>query len=314
MAATVAVPAIIESFREHVIIAADGVRLACREYGSRAADHTVILLHGLCLNQTTWSRQINELLRQWRSGIRIISFDYRGHGKSQAAPVRSYTIDQVADDIAHVLTVLDVAGHVVLAGHSMGGMAALTFQARAAERRPVDAAGLVLAASSAGGLAERGLGRLLTTPALGLLAESAAHLPHRLTHDTVRALARPAWRALSRATGFGPAELASLTETTADALASTTLAAAIGFLRSLRGYDQVGGLSTITAKTIVISGGQDLLTPAHHADALIAGIPRATHICVPAAGHMLLHDAAQTVTDAINTAISSSTVPAPRGA
>lgn len=129
----------------------------------------------------------------------------------------------------------------------------------------------------------------------------------------MRALAGPACRALSRATGFGPAELANLTETSADALASTTLSAAIGFLRSLRGYDQFGVLSTITAETIVISAEKDLLIPAHHADALIAGIPRATHICAPAAGHMLLHDAAQTVTDAINTAISSTT-PAPRGA
>jgi pimeloyl-ACP methyl ester carboxylesterase len=196
----------------------------------------------------------------------------------------------------------------------MGGMAALTYQALPTDRRPVDAAGLVLAASSAGGLAERGLGRLLTTPALGLLAESTAHLPHRLTQDTVRALARPECRALSRATGFGPAELTSLTETTADALTRTTLTAAIGFLPSLRRYDQFGVLSSITAATIVISGGKDLLTPAHHADALIAGIPHATHVCAPAAGHMLLHDAAQTVTDAISTAISSTTAPATRDA
>ena len=43
--------------------------------------------------------------------------------------MRTYTIDQVANDIAHLLTVLNVDGHVVFAGHSMGGMAALTYQA-----------------------------------------------------------------------------------------------------------------------------------------------------------------------------------------
>jgi pimeloyl-ACP methyl ester carboxylesterase len=314
MATTSAAPSIIGSSREHAILATDGVRLACREYGSRGAAHTVVLLHGLCLSQTTWSRQINALLRQWRSAIRIFSFDYRGHGTSQPAPVRTYTIDQVADDIAHILTVLHVAGHVVLAGHSMGGMAALTYQALPAHRRPINPAGLVLAASSAGGLAEQGLGRLLTTPALGLLAETAGHLPHRLAHDAMRILARPACRALSTAAGLGPTELASLTGTTADALTHTTLAAAIGFLPSLRCYDQLGALSTITAATVVISGGKDLLTPAHHAAALTAGIPHATHICAPAAGHMLLHDAAQTVTDAINTAISSVAIPASRNA
>jgi pimeloyl-ACP methyl ester carboxylesterase len=152
----VVVPAIIESFREHVIIAADGVRLACREYGSRAADHTVILLHGLCLNQTTWSRQINELLRQWRSAIRIISFDYRGHGKSQAAPVRTYTIDQVAADIAHILTVLNVAGHVVLAGHSMGGLAASWLNVRYVRGEPLTpCSGPVVAMRSGHGYWER---------------------------------------------------------------------------------------------------------------------------------------------------------------
>lgn len=314
MSTAAAVPAIEGAWREHVIIAADGVRLMCREYGTRAAEHTVILLHGLCLSQTTWLPQIHDLLHQWRSAIRIISFDYRGHGKSQAAPVRTYTIDQIADDLAQVMTVLNVGGHVVFAGHSMGGMAALTYQALPRDRRPIDPAGLVLAASSAGGLADRGLGRLLTTPALGLLAECSAHLPFRIPQDTAHALARPACRALTKATGLSPAELASLTETTAYALTRTALASAVGFLPSLRRYDQSAVLHTITAATVVISGGKDLLTPAHHAEALLAGIPHATHICAPAAGHMLLQDAPQTVTDAINTAITSTVSPVARDA
>ena len=49
----------------------------------------------------------------------------------------------------------------------MGGMTALAYLGRPAEDRPVEPDGLVLVATAAGRLSERGLGRLLATRATG---------------------------------------------------------------------------------------------------------------------------------------------------
>ena len=109
-----------------------------------AVQHTVVLLHGLCLTYTSWHNQIRRLQRQ--PGVRIIAYDHRGHGHSTTAPLRTYTIEQLAGDLADVLTDLAVTGPVTLAGHSMGGMCALAYLARA--NQPVAPTGLVLIATN----------------------------------------------------------------------------------------------------------------------------------------------------------------------
>ena len=79
--------------------------------------------------------------------------------------MNTYRIDQLADDLAQVLIALDVTGPLTLVGHSLGGMTALAYLGRPAAQRRVEPHGLVLVATAAGKLAERGLARLLATPA-----------------------------------------------------------------------------------------------------------------------------------------------------
>ena len=109
------------------VMTRDGVRLAVRDCGSRYADHTVVFLHGLCLSQASWASQIDHLVRRYGGAVRVISYDHRGHGRSGQAPMSSYRIEQLADDLAQVLTARSVSGPLTLVGHSMGGMAALCF-------------------------------------------------------------------------------------------------------------------------------------------------------------------------------------------
>ena len=140
---------------EHTVNTSDGVCLAVRDYQPPTdVQHTVVLLHGLCLTYASWHNQIRRLHRQ--RGVRIIAYDHRGHGRSTTAPLRTYTIEQLAGDLADVLTDLAVTGPVTLAGHSMGGMCALAYLARA--NQPVAPTGLVLVATAAGGLSDHGLG------------------------------------------------------------------------------------------------------------------------------------------------------------
>ena len=93
------------------------------------------------------------------------------------APTSTYVVEQLAADLADVLAALDVTGPLTLVGHSMGGMVALAYLGRPPADRPVEPHGVVLVATAAGRLAERGVARLLATPATDCCASSRlAHL------------------------------------------------------------------------------------------------------------------------------------------
>jgi pimeloyl-ACP methyl ester carboxylesterase len=285
---------------ERTVTTKDGVRLAVSDYSSDRADApTVVLLHGLLLSQKSWEPQVRELRRRYGSRIRIITYDHRGHGRSTGSPVPTYEIAQLAADLAEVLTALHITGPLTLAGHSMGGMTALAYFGRPASKRPVEPRGLVLVGTAAGRLAARGIGRLLATPATGALFELVHRMPQRATDKAVQALIRPLGEALSRFSSDGTAVAA----VAATAIRTTSLTTAAGFLPSLKRYDVYQALEAISAKTFVVSGGTDMLTPASHSHDLAAAIPGAVHLHHPTAGHMLLQEAAECVSDAIGRAM-----------
>ena len=284
---------------ERTMTVRDGVRLAVRDQGPIDAEATVVLLHGLCLEQGSWAGQIRHLTRRWGARIRIISYDHRGHGSSDTAPTSTYVIEQLAADLADVLTALDVTGPLTLVGHSMGGMVALAYLGRPSADRPVEPHGVVLVATAAGRLAERGVARLLASPATDVLCKLATRAPQR----AVRLLTKPVRAAMALQVGdHARATLTSLFDT---AMAAASLTTAVGFLPGLRSYDQYATLASIRARTTIISGGADLLTPPSHSRELAAAIPGATHVHIPTAGHMLPHEAAHAVTDAISRTIAT---------
>ena len=293
------------------VTTADGARLHVLDYKPSTPKHTVVLLHGLCLDKDSWAIQIRQLICRWGDTVRIIAYDHRGHGESDAAPMNTYCIDQLAEDLAQLLTALRVRGPVTLAGHSMGGMAALAYLARPAAARPVDPHAVILVATAAGKLTKRGLGRVLATPATRLLYTLVQPSPHAAADAAVRVLAGPLCRALTRLEyGDNGTRHDALVALSAAAINATGLATKAGFLRSLQTYDQYQTLSSITAETTILSGGNDKLTPPEHARDLAAGIPNATLVYRPDAGHMLPHETPGLVTDAISGAITRSRVSA----
>ncbi|BBZ52657.1 alpha/beta hydrolase [Mycobacterium heidelbergense] len=286
-----------DGYVERTVITSDGVRLAARDYGSAgASEHTVVLLHGLCLTQASWALQIRHLVRRWGNSVRIITYDHRGHGRSTGADMHTYRIDRLAADLADVLTALRVTGPLTLAGHSMGGMTALAYLGRPAADRPVEAQGLVLVATAAGRLAERGLGRLLGTRATDMLFNLVHRMPRQAT-DHFSGLVRPVWQGLNKHFGAATTGAAAVA---ASAVHTISLTTAVGFLPGLKEYDQYHALASISADTVVISGGADLATPAAHARDLAAAIPGATHLHQPNAGHMLVEERPQCVSEAID--------------
>lgn len=93
-------------------LTADGTRLAFDDLGD---GEPVVLLHGWSLDRSCWELQVPALLA---AGRRTVAYDRRGHGRS-GVPGRGYDADTLADDLAGLLTALDLRA-VTLVSHSMG--------------------------------------------------------------------------------------------------------------------------------------------------------------------------------------------------
>lgn len=273
-------------------LAADGVRLNGTEYGNPAAAHTAVFLHGFCLSEMAWASQIRALIASYGPAIRVISYDHRGHGQSQGAPQSTYRIRQLADDLAAVLTQLHVAGRLTLVGHSMGAMVALSYACR--PQQPVRPDGLVLIGAAAGRITQRGVGRLLSSPGVTLVCR----LGRRTPSPALRGLIAPICAAVGHRLA-GRSAQGTLIDVIASALATTPAATVFGFLPAFRDHDEYPNLGLVRARTVVISGQADVLTPVAHSLDLAAGVPAAEHICITGAGHMLAQQAFETVHRAI---------------
>ena len=90
----------------------DGTRLYIKEWGTGAP---VVFVHSWALNSDMWQYQTAEFADH---GLRCITYDRRGHGRSDQ-PGSGYDTDTLADDLAMVMDSLDVS-NATLVGHSMG--------------------------------------------------------------------------------------------------------------------------------------------------------------------------------------------------
>lgn len=121
--------------RELTLTGAGGTLLAGEEGGE---GRPIVLLHGL----TATRRYVvmgSKLLE--RSGHRVVSYDARGHGRSQPAPHSdAYTYAHLSDDLVCVLDRLGIE-QATIAGASMGAHTALRFALEHPER--VAALGLI---------------------------------------------------------------------------------------------------------------------------------------------------------------------------
>jgi len=83
---------------------------------------TVVCVHGLTSNHLDWAPIVESLINARYS---VLAIDQRGHGESTAGSA-GFGSGQLADDLAVVFETLDIHA-VALMGHSMGGMAAMSF-------------------------------------------------------------------------------------------------------------------------------------------------------------------------------------------
>jgi pimeloyl-ACP methyl ester carboxylesterase len=96
---------------------ADGRSLAGEEVGP-ATGPVIVMLHGLTATRRYVVHGSRTLPRE---GMRMLSYDARGHGESDpAAPEAGYGYDELIRDLGEVLSGVVEEGRAVVAGHSMG--------------------------------------------------------------------------------------------------------------------------------------------------------------------------------------------------
>ena len=120
--------------------AADGTQLHFTDWGEPDA-RPVLLAHGFGGGQAMWNGQIPGLVE---AGLRCVTFDRRGHGRSDV-PGRGYDLDTLAGDIAAVARQLTWSTSCSSATRSAARRPSATWPAHADGR----VAGLVLSAPSA---------------------------------------------------------------------------------------------------------------------------------------------------------------------
>jgi pimeloyl-ACP methyl ester carboxylesterase len=267
----------------------DGIRLHADVDGPDDADVTVVLAHGWTQSRETWRYQARDLPGAVDADVRVVRYDHRGHGRSDGTPESDATIDNLARDLAAVVDHLAPEGPLVLAGHSMGGMAMMAL----AEHRPELFADRVAGAafvSTSGGELDRvtlGLPKVLGTrmrERLPRLLAARARMLERRTRTRPPTIESRVVRRLLLGRPVRPEDhrvvLEDLIATPADSMC--------GFFTDLMLHDRGTALAALeTVPVRVLVGDRDKLTPPSHARRLAEIVPSAEVEVLPGAGHML---------------------------
>ncbi|MFG1624882.1 alpha/beta fold hydrolase [Kribbella sp. NPDC049227] len=283
----------------------DGVRLNVETTGSPDAPVTVLLVHGWTCSTRSWHNQVEELPRiLGPNGVRVVTYDHRGHGRSDAAPAGSMRIEQLADDLETVLDTVVGDGPVVYAGHSMGGMTLMALADQRPELFGSRIAAAALVSTSSGHIAEGAFGiprrfdataAAFAPRAMNLLSTRLERRAHRAPRplDMAVRVRRPALRQLVFGKKTDPAEVDLFL---AD-LASLPGPSYGGFFEAILKHERDHALKVLEQLPVeIMHGTRDRLLPPRHANRMAAELPTARLWMYPGAGHMLMQERPRDVT------------------
>jgi 3-oxoadipate enol-lactonase/4-carboxymuconolactone decarboxylase len=238
-------------------IQTEGARIYYRLDG-RDDRPVLMLAHSLGVDHGMWDPQMPDLLEH----VRVLRFDLRGHGASDA-PVGEYSLERLARDAVAVADALSL-DRVAFCGVSIGGMIGQWIGHYAPDRLTA----LILANTSP------------------RLADPGSMEVRR---RTVLELGMPGVVEAAMARFFTPEMLASrgsIVESTRRTFLATDPVGYAGCCAALRDMDLRGLLSGIAVRTLVLSGDRDESMPWDAHGALLArAIPHA-EVCRLSAAHL----------------------------
>ena len=261
---------------DHTVLSADGAPLAVRVAG-RDQGPTVVLIHGWTNDRRVWGPVGQRLVE---AGCRVVLYDQRGHGKSGVGD-DGLTIQALGADLLAVLQAVD-ARDAVIAGHSMGGMAAQVFLLNHSDDAEQRVKHLLLVASACNRVQNIKVGHQLTDMAV-----------------SDRAVRSAVGRYLVRfSLGQTPA-LAQL-DAVRDMFVATPPHIRGGLRRAMYGMDLSDELQHLSVPVTVVAATRDRVLPPSRSRRIAELVPHA-QLHVIDAGHMLpweaVDDLATLITD-----------------
>lgn len=238
----------------------DGVEIVYDIRGEKTAGKRIALVHSLAMERGFWDGVVAKLAGK----AAILTLDCRGHGQS-GKPKGPYTVEQMADDLADVMT---HAGwdKATIAGCSMGGCIALAFAIRHPART-------------------RSLGLIDTTAWYG--ADAPKAWGDRADAALGKGLASLADFQLTRWFSDGFRTSASpVVKRALDVFLANDIPAYAETCRMLGAADLRDKLATIAAPTRIVVGEEDYATTVEMAKAMNAAIKGSTMLVLEKARHL----------------------------
>jgi pimeloyl-ACP methyl ester carboxylesterase len=290
--------------RELTVTAADGTNLHVEIIEPRqpTSRPTVVFIHGFCLDMGTFYFQ-RKLLAE-RGDQRLVFYDQPGHGRSSRLESGEYDIAALGKSLAAVLDAAVPDGHIILVGHSMGGMTIMAFAELYPEWFGKRVVGVVLMSTS-GGLVEKtkiGLPSLVARASAPLLplVNGAARLSGGAIDKARMASSDLAWL-LTRRYGFGDPRPSPSLVSFVESMNSRTSADTVAkYLRTLYTHARYPALAALRGTpTLVIVGTKDLITPVTHSEEILRHLPDAQFVKINNSGHVVMLENADEVDAAL---------------
>ena len=256
---------------------------------------TILCVHGLTASRHDWGPLAPLLVD---AGFQLVAIDQRGHGDSTAGR-SGYGSTQLGHDLAFVLDSLDIEA-VALMGHSMGGMASMSYAVDYEEDF------------------RRRIGALVLLATAGSLKTGRHSLGLRLGGIGIPESLRPPTERLRVAAGLGAFGANPSLHMIDEAIRSYENCAddvRLAATAELRGHDVLDKLSSVIAPAMVVGGTRDQLIRPFQVRQLADALERAELTMLDGAGHMLIwerhRDIAERVVDFLGRN-SAGAIPRPR--
>jgi 3-oxoadipate enol-lactonase len=221
----------------------------------------VVLHHPLATSMSFW----DEATAALEGTYRVIRFDARGHGASEA-PVGPYDFKMLAGDVVGLMDLLGIK-RAQFVGLSMGGMIAQTLGLHHGGRF----SSLTIASSSsktADGMRHLWAERVATTREKGMISQVEPALQR--------------WLAASARAGRP-----DLVARCSAMITATPLEGYIGWCGAIETLNFTEQLGAIKVPTLVVVGAEDPATPIAASETIQRAIPGAELAIIPAVSHML---------------------------
>jgi pimeloyl-ACP methyl ester carboxylesterase len=290
--------------RELTVTEADGTDLHVEivEPGRPTDRPTIVFVHGFALDMGTFYFQRKALAE--RAEQRLVFYDQPGHGRSGKVKSGTYDIAALGRSLAAVLEETVPDGHIILVGHSMGGMTIMAFAEQYPEWFGNRVTGVVLMSTSAGlfDKARLGLTNMVARVSAPLfpLWDKAAQLGGG-TIDRARVASSDLAWLLTRRYGFGEAKPSPSLVTFVESMNSkTSVETLTKYLQTLYTHSRIPALSALSGvPVLVVVGDRDYLTPVTHSEEILKNLPEAELLKVENSGHVVMLEKADQVNAAL---------------